>query len=323
MPTWQETYAGYNVDQRIAFFQFTNRRPPTAAEVASIIREFAGQHFGALAVYLDIPEVGPLLTQAAQQGWSLAKLNQELTNTAWWKSTTAPQRQWDALVASDSATAGQQVTEMAAKVSEFLSQQGLEGRVSQERITELATTIMRSGGQADAIPKFALAEIEYSPTQSAGRLGARETQVKQVAFEYGLPLDDQSAFDIAKKVETGQMTAEGIQDLFKIQAKAAFGTDPNLAAQIDAGFTLRQILAPQTSTIAQLLGVAAETIDYRDSRWSGIVSFDPGNGQTRVANASETAKLVRQSDEYWQTSNAEAEAAKFVQDLGRQFGKVA
>ena len=320
MATFEETWAGWNVDQRLAFIQFTNRRPPTQAEINTVIREWAGQHFGALAAYLDVPEVGSIITQAAQAGWTPARLQTALAETTWWQTTTASQRQWDALNATDPATAKAQVTTMADNIRTLVAQEGIATQYSEARITELATLALRNGAQADDVPRLVLAEAQYAPTQAAGKLGARMTQVQQAAFEYGLPLDEASAFDIAKKVEIGTMTAEGATDLFKIQAKAAYGTDPNLVAQIDAGFTLRQILAPQIGTAAQLLGVGAETIDFRDPRWAQIVSYDDGTTR-RVANASETAKIVRSTDEYWQTAGAEAEAAKFVQDLAKQLGR--
>lgn len=321
-PTFAETWAGWDVDQRLAWIRFSTHVAPTPIQVAMVVKEWAQQHFGALAAFLDVPEVGSIITQAATGGWTAERLQVALADTNWWKTTTASQRQWDARVATDPATAQAEVTAMADNIRTLLEQEGVGSQYTEARITELATLALRNGAQGDDVPKLVLADVAYNPTQPAGKLGARITSLQQMAYEYGLPLDGQSAFETAKKIETGQMTAEGAQDLFKIQAKAAYGTDPNLASQIDAGFTLRQVLAPQIQTAAQLLGVDPTTIDFRDPKWAGILAYNPGTGPTRVANANETAKIVRSSDEWATSQNGQQAAASFAEQLAKTFGSV-
>lgn len=320
----QQQWAALDVDHRIALVKFLQHGTIAPDQINQIIHEWAAQNFGALAAFLDVPEVGALIEQAAQNGWTQQRLQIALNQTNWWKTTTDAQRQFDALKAEDPATAQKNIDQAKASVTQLLSQEGVLGQYTDDRITALATDIVRNGVPSGEVPKFALAQAQYNPATTGGGLDAQATQIKNLAYQYGLPITDQQAFDQAKQVEMGTQTQQGAQDFIKNQAKAAYGSDPYLAAQIDAGHTVRDVLNPQIATAANLLGVDPNTIDIRDPKYASILQYQaaPGDPPT-VATVDQTAKLIKQSAAWRSTDNATASAASFAESLSKTFGAVA
>lgn len=289
-----------------------------SAAAGTDYKAIARQQYGALAAWLDHPEVGPILQQAAREGWTSEKLQSTIMQTNWWKTTSASQRQWDQVKLSDPAEAKKQSDAMATTIASLLSKEG--GTLPPERIAALAELALRNGLQGDAIPAAVLAEVQLNPTSQGGLLGARMTQARQAASQYALPMSDAMAFEWAKGIATGTQTEQGLTEYLQAQAQAAYASDPHLARGLADGFTVRQVLDPQITASANLLGIDPDTIDLRDQKWAPILQFNDG-AQTRTRTLDETLKYVRSTDDYWQTKGAESEAAGFVKQLASQFGK--
>lgn len=281
-------------------------------------RQKARESFGALAAWLDHPEVGPILLKAAQEGWTGEKLQAAILQTTFWKTTSASQRVWDQLKLTDPAEAAKQAAAMAGTITGLLSKEGVP--LPPERVNALAEMILRNGMSPDQIPGAVLAEVQLNPNAQGGLLGSRMTQVRQASREYGMPMSEQLAFDWAKQIASGTQTIEGLEEYLRDQATAAYGSDPRLAKGLADGFSVRQMMDPQIAATAGLLGIDPDTIDFRDAKWAPILQFNDGT-QTRTRTLDETMKYVRSTNDYWRTTNAETEAAQFVQRLASQFGK--
>lgn len=282
-----------------------------------IVKDFVRANYGALASYLDDPEVGPLLMQAATQGWTQTTFDARLAETNWYKTTTASQREWDLLSRSDPASAKQRVDQMSTQIRTLLSQQGVSEQFTDERVTELATQLIRNGAPAEQVPQAVLAEAQYQPTAPVGKLGQTQAQAKGLAQQYGLPLSDQAAFDWAKKIATGQTTEDGLQTYLRETAKGRYAS---LAAQLDQGFTVKQLLDPQIQMISQTLEVDPERIDITDPKYAAILDV-PDQGGTRVMTLSETAKWAKGTSDYRNTTTAKNAAGELAQTLAQTFGR--
>lgn len=322
---FERMYNGWDLNQRIQWEHFSaglaGNPPPTAARIDQITRDFVRSHYGAMASYLDHPEVGPLLMAAAREGWTETTFNARLGETTWYKSTNASQRQWDLLSRSDPASANQQRDQMASQIKTLLTQQGVEGQFSDARINELATQFLRNGMPTNQIPQAVIMEAAYSPTAPIGKLGDRMSQVSTLADQYAIPIGDEIRFDWAKKIEAGLETEEGLQEYLRQTAKAQYGTNASITEGIDRGFTVKQLVDPQIQTAAQLLEIDPDTIQLLDPRFSNILQFNDPSGTTRLATLGETQKLVKGTAEYRQTTGANNQAADLAQMLASTFGK--
>lgn len=311
-------WATWTLDQRLAFmYAFA---PPGTWQPEGIVIDYIRENYGAAAAYVEHPEIGPLLRRAASEGWAAQRLDAAIEQTTFWKTTTDAQRQYDLLTKKDPASASKAVDQMVSTINTLLSNEGVEGQLSETRVRELATTLVRNGAGQDVIPKTVLAEVTYqtSPFQPVGRLGAQMSAVKQKADQYLIPVSDQSAFDWAKQIETGQAGPEAFDEYAKQIAKANYGW---LADRIDAGATVRQLLDPQIQTLSQLWGQDPESLKVQDL--APVLEHYDGQ-QYRTMTLSETQKYARSDDRFWVDNvQGEAEAAKFVQGIAQQFGKAA
>src|SRR5579885_2540868 len=75
-----------------------------AMEIGGLVNA-AEQQFPALSQFLALPGIAPVILKAAQEQWSPGRLQAEIWNTDYWKNTTAEQRSWDLLAATDPAEA--------------------------------------------------------------------------------------------------------------------------------------------------------------------------------------------------------------------------
>jgi hypothetical protein len=285
----------------------------------AIVRDWVTSHYGAMATYLDDPEIGPLLMNAATQGWDELTFNAALANTNWYKTTTGSQREWDLLSRTDPASATQKVDQLKAQIATLLSQEGLTDQFTDARITALATQLLRNGASADQIPKAVIAEVQYAPTVPVGKLGDTMNTVATKADQFLVPVSDQARFDWAKKIESGQATQEGLDEYLRQQALAQYGNNTSIVDGINRGQTVRTMIDPQVQTMAQWLEVDPESINLLDPKWAGILNYQDGN-VTRLANTGEASRLVKGTSDYRQTAGANREAATMAQQLAKALG---
>lgn len=313
-PEFQRAWNGMDINQRIAWLNYTGLG--VFADFA--VQDWVRSNYGAMGAYLDHPEIGPILMRAGREAWTAERLTAQIQQTNFWKTTTDAQRQYDLLEKTDPATVTKNVDQMVVQINTLLSQEGAAGQLSEARVRELATTLLRNGASQDDVPRQVLAEVEFvsSPMQPVGRLGTRMSEVKAKADQYLIPVSDQAAFDWAKQIETGQSGVEAFDEYAKQIAKAQYGW---MAERIDAGATVRQIADPIIQTLSQEWGVSGASLTAQDL--APTLAYDDGN-TTRVMNMSDAIKYARTDDRFWvDNAKGEQEAARFVQQLASQFGK--
>ena len=91
------------------------------ANLVNKVREM----YPALGALINQPGVQQVLLDAANNEWPPEKLQAQLENTAYWKTTTETQRAWDIVVATDPATAQRQFFLGAKRVQDMRSKLGV------------------------------------------------------------------------------------------------------------------------------------------------------------------------------------------------------
>lgn len=282
--------------------------------------DVAKQLYGYMASYLDDPEVGPILRQAAAGGWSVDMLKGALSKTTWWKTTSDAARTWDETADNDPATAERQISDKASQIRDQLVQQGVN--LDDNTIRGVAKDSLR-GGWSDQQTKLALdAELQRSPSVLKSKIGV---ELKALTRQFATPMSDDAIQARAAHIISGNSSEEIFRQYLVDQAKARY-KDPALAAYLDGGGTVDQYADPYKQMAAQTLGIDPNQVDFSDPKWAAAINVkDPKTGDVRSMDYDEWTTYLKQNDNYgWQdTADGRKQAQSFVNDLGVAFGKVA
>jgi hypothetical protein len=293
------------------------------------IDAYARQNYGYLAAYLSDPEIGPILNQAAREDWDEGRLRGALANTSWWKNTANTARVWDAEWNMDRATSEAKVQTQLESIRRQAALMGLSitGRIdlggfgSYDRDYWLAVTSLREGWSPERLAQAIFNEGGFNANQDygEGQIGAQADQVKRIAAAYMLPVSEQTANDYARKVILGELSLDGVEAMFRDQAKGRY---PGMASVIDQGVRPEQYFDTYKQQIGQLLEIDPDSVNLLNGKWAPIVETVGQDGVKRPMTLSEAADYIRSQPEYDKTDNAMQEASRVGELLGKTFGRI-
>lgn len=280
---------------------------------ADTVREL----YGYSAIYLDDPEIGPILKQAADENWSPQRLQGALFATQWWQTTSASARQWDNAYAQDPATVDAQIQQQMVDLKAQAAKLGFVIDVG--HLHDLARDSLRLGWDATQIANAIGAESFRN-----GKLSTSSTMqaVRQAVSDYGIPMSDATMNQWGEQIATGVATTEDLRQQLVGMAKGLF---PGVADQLDKGLTVRQLADPYIQLAAQTLEVGPDTIDFKDPKWSAALNGVDAKGVRRSLTLGEWSDKIKADASYgWsKTKGAQAQAFDLSDTLGKAFGKVA
>lgn len=208
---------------------------------------------------------------------------------------------------SGGATKAQQY---AAAEAAIRNQAGLLGfqDLSDQSIKSLAQTVVNANWSSDQLNEY----LVNGATTNWDRLGAGALKsnvdaVKQLGAQQMIPVSDATAQEIAKKMASGEMDAEGAKNLIREQAKARYTW---ASAQLQQGVNMRDLLLPSRDALAQEWEMSAEKIDLLDPKVQQLLTVTDKNGQVRMANGAELQLNARKSDNFASTTRARDLAAQ-------------
>ena len=276
--------------------------PANPQEVEAYIR----QNYGYMVGFMNHPELGPILRQAAIEGLSKEMLYGRISGTQWWKTTSDSTRKWQALRSEDPATADAEVAKRRQSVSDLAAKKGWD--LTPEDLAWLSEHSLAAGWTEGQI-------LDYLVTYNAatlgaqggmfvkGELGSMVNKLRAEARRWMVPLNDAELNEYSKQIAIDENTFEGLQAVLAQRAKQRFGANQVLVDAIARGIAPGDLLGPQVSRIAQTLEMSPDAIDLNSERWAPVYQKASTKGQT-VMNLDETAKFARQQDEYIATTGA-------------------
>ena len=278
-------------------------------------RDRAKEIYGYLGWYVDHPEVGPIIVSAAMNGWDAAQLQGALSQTTWWRTTAESARMWDALKASDPAQAMQRAAE--TKLSLQVAAGKLGFPVPEDRLNQMSEDANRLGWSKEQLDLALAAELKWQPGQmTVGTLGNTMTQVHQIASEHMVPVNDQQAWEWARRIAAGAADLSSVTTQMQQLAIARF---PQIADQINQGITPGQFFTPYRNLIGQLLDRSPDDIDLMSERWSPVVAMG-SDSDLRPMTFGEATRFAR-TDPSWQRSPDGARVmGQYADTLSALFG---
>lgn len=265
----------------------------------------------------NIPEIGNLL----RRGIDDPSFNPipEILQTNYYKTTQASVRQWEALQKSDPASAEARRREELSRIWDMQVGMGLG---ADPAIThDLAERSLRLGWGENQLRDAIAMQLKYQPGSSAvGSVSSTAQQLKEMAGNYLVTLDDETAFNYAKSVLAGEHSAQDWVGVWADQAKRKF---PTIASYIDKGITPAQYFAPAQQRIASILEINPKSVDFNDTKWNKVINTVDEKGVARPMTDNEIDIFARQQDGFKQTRQGQQLAADLGAQITSMFGKVA
>lgn len=268
--------------------------------------------YGHLAGFVNHPEVGPILKQAANEGWDEARLYGAVSSTDWWKKTSAAQRTWWQLTNEDPAEAARKVNQTAATIKNRAESLGVNVNVA-----ALAHTATANGWTDAQTVDAIIEQINWANLES-GDLTAIRDDVMAVGSDYLVGVSAQTAQNYAAKIASGEMSMEGVRSAMQKQAKGRFGY---LADQLDGGMTVKDYFRPVQDVIARELGVTTEEIDLTDSKWMSMIEKRDEKGGLRAATLDEAMLTARRDPKFANTAKAKEMSTSMAGMVTDIFGR--
>lgn len=288
------------------------KKPPPSPDLTP--EQYQQQNYSGMLWVKDIPELASKLADAAKYKWTPAQFQGELEGTDWWKTHSDSLRKYTTLRA-DPATYQQSLSDHSSLVKTIAGTYGIT--LNDEQVNTLADNWLKFGWDPKIAQQSVVNMATYDPNQG-GAIGAQVGAVKGLAKDYFMPMSDQDAWNYARNISAGTMTADTVTGLLREQAKSSY---PSLADIIDKGGTPKQAMSGQINMAAQLLEVDPSTVDLTTPQYNQIIAHADDKGQVRPMTTYETSQFVKNKDEYWKTNNANKEVSGILGQLGSVFGK--
>lgn len=290
-----------------------------------------------LAWMLDIPSVGPLLVQWAQQGVDPNTAVSMLQSTPWYQTNSDAVRKWISEVETDPAQAQSDLQAQESSIYatiaamgvgalpqqvQFLAQQSLAmGWTDQEIKDHIAQGIQfNAQGQP-----FLVSGGMTAGAPTNGGVGTIQSTIESLqaeAAKYLVPVSSSTLQTFATNIANGTMDATSVDAYFATQAESLY---PSIAGAIKTGVTPADYVTPYKEVAAQLLGVSPNSIDMTQSKWNRALSNPGQDGVPQAMTLYDWQQMLMTDPQYnYKNSiNAKDRASSIAQGIGEMFGKVA
>ena len=188
------------------------------------------------AFFQSDPSLKNLINEAVGTGWTVDEFKARLQATPWYQKHSQAQQQWQVLLTGSPAEAQRQIQ---AKATELEHQAAVLGAtLSQADAMKFATQALQNGLTDTEITNGLVGHITKQKTAGAytGSAGEAETQIRQIAADYGVPVSQQYIQSVIPGLVGGTKNLNDITDYFKGVAQSLY---PGLAKQIASGVTVK------------------------------------------------------------------------------------
>lgn len=163
-------------------------------------------------------------------------------------------------------------------------------------------------------------QITYETTKNPGYVSDIMNKTRNYAADYLIKISEEEALGFARQVASGDLDPDSIKTEMGRRAKAQYSY---LSHVVDAGGTLKEYFDPHRKTIAQLMEVSPDKIDFlNDPQWTDVINRPPdANDPTRrEMSLSEVESFVRSKDQWSTTQNARSTAANGAVAIAKALG---
>lgn len=268
-----------------------------------------------IASFINDPELGPMIIGAMQGGPGAPSWTDIQFAVLMRSGMLSPSNQNGGGGGGGGISKAQLAGQFRAEIQNLAAQMGLQGDFG-----HLADQAAANGWSIEMLRDMLADNITMETASRAGLVKTIVDKTRATGADYFLSISDEQALGYAKRVARNELDEEAIVSDLRDQAKQRYFW---LAPQIDAGSTMKQIFQPHRETIAKLLEVAPDTVDFiNDGRFKPIVEATALDGTKYSLTVGDTEKHVRGLEDWKHTNNAKSQAANAVTALARTFGSM-
>lgn len=188
-----------------------------------------------------------------------------------------------------------------------VSTYGVSEQERKDLLNKYITTFARTN-----ISAAATGDVNAKKILTNGKFGLTYTSLRGAYADNGIPITDKTLSEQVLDAAVNPQKLESIKNLINLQAKTYF---PALANQIDAGYSVKQLLSPYLQSRANILEEDPDTIDLKELQ---SIAKDP-KGLTGLYDY----EISLRSNPKWRfTKNAQDSMAKVASSLAETFGLV-
>lgn len=281
------------------------------------------QRYPQFAAFINHPEIGPLLLQAADQGFDSVTLQGKLHQTQWWQKTWADARQLEVLKGTDPAEFWARHRQTTVEVQSLFRQLGVSNAHHPNLAGDLANEWLKRG-KDDWFLFNELGNLmsrDPSLVGDFGDIGARKAKFRTYAKDMLLDYSDQALNHMAIANWRNQDSDEAIQNRLRIEAMRRFG---HLKDELERGLTVREIASPMVNAVARLLEISPDEVDLAQPRWRQMIDYkDQDTGKQRSMTITEAERFARRSKPFETTKTARDEAHGLALKVMENMGAIA
>lgn len=186
-----------------------------------------------------------------------------------------------------------------------------------EKIAYIATVAEKLNYTEDQVRDDILRNVDWNTVQG-GDLKAQIDLVKALSKSYLISVDDATAKDYSLRMSSGELSQDGLNNIFRAQALAA---NPWAKTAIEQGLTPADLLKNHQQYVAQSFEIDPGTVDLTDDQYLKLMTVDDGAGNSRVATLGELRSNVRKDSRWATTSEAKEIGSSMATMVARIFGR--
>lgn len=262
-------------------------------------------------------ELWNLFTKARKGKWSVSKFQAAFMNTSWYRSREASVRQWADLVIRDPAEARAKIAERQADLADRVSQLGLS--LDAGTLNRLASDSLQWSWSEAQLNDTLSGYVQYKPGETSGGIAAIETNVRNLAWQYGVDVTDSQMQDWISGMVAQRYNEDALKDLITDMARSKYG---GMKSYLDSGLTVRQVASNYLTEYGKLLEVNPDAVELDDPLVASALQgkIDPKTGQPQMQTVSQFRQAVKQDKRWLYTQNARDEmmgvGMGILQDMG-------
>jgi hypothetical protein len=284
------------------------------ADIAAALKQYG--FVGQLAN--SVPELRKLLTRAAAGNWSNDEFSRALQDSNWWRNSADAIKQYQLLRVTKPGEFAAQRGETVTKVRSIAHEMGVSvGEGKGSWLGYFVDQAQMHGWDEATLRQQIGHHLQGANTTFGGQAGQVQQQIRQIYYDMGVPYSNYTVGLQTRSVLDGSSTVQAVQALV---AKTAKGRFPALAAQIDAGQTVRQIADPYIQTKAQLLEVPPDTVTLADATVKKALTNRDQAGQQTLMPLWQYEQEVKNDPKWDRTKNAHNDYAAMAAQIGRDWG---
>jgi hypothetical protein len=264
----------------------------------------------------SIPELKAKLEQGAKDEWTPDKFWAEIQQTKWWNTTSETRRQATILSKTDPGTWAQTVANTAQKVARMAAEMGvrmaradIESAAKDSLVMGLDDTMLR-----DIVGRRGATGTGQDYRGAAAEM---EAQIRATYVNNGLRLTDDVARRNVNEILAGRQTLATYENLARQQAKSRY---PNLAEQLDAGMTVRDVASPYLAQMADTLEINEVDLDLNDQAIQRALTDRDEKGTARTKPLWQFERELKDDPRWDKTKNAQNQTYDMLARIGQDWG---